>query len=119
MTKAVGIVGYRDSGKTTLARALARELAARGFQVTVVKHTSHQIDLAGKDTATLLEVVGQASRRAWWSLSGSCPCLQRVDDDPVQVGLAGPTPHAVDPAPVARAPARAARPAPACPPGQR
>jgi molybdopterin-guanine dinucleotide biosynthesis protein len=59
MTKVVGIVGYRDNGKTTLARALARELAARGFQVAVVRHTSHQIDLAGKDTATLLEIVGQ------------------------------------------------------------
>ena len=37
MTKVVGIVGYRDSGKTTLAR----ELVARGFQVAVVRHTSH------------------------------------------------------------------------------
>lgn len=53
--KIVGIIGYKDSGKTTLARALVRELTARGYRVAVVKHTSHHIDLAGKDTAILLE----------------------------------------------------------------
>jgi molybdopterin-guanine dinucleotide biosynthesis protein B len=61
MTIVVGIVGYKDSGKTTLARALAQELTARGHRVAVVKHTSHQIDLAGKDTATLLEAAGQVA----------------------------------------------------------
>jgi molybdopterin-guanine dinucleotide biosynthesis protein B len=57
----VGIAGYKDSGKTTLARALARELTARGRRVAVVKHTSHRIDLAEKDTATLLEAAGQVA----------------------------------------------------------
>jgi molybdopterin-guanine dinucleotide biosynthesis protein B len=59
--KRLGIVGYKDSGKTTLARALVQELTARGHRVAVVKHTSHQIDLAGKDTATLLEAAGQVA----------------------------------------------------------
>lgn len=59
--KIVGIIGYEDSGKTTLARALARELTARGHRVAVVKHTSHHIDLAGKDTAKLLEAAGQVA----------------------------------------------------------
>jgi molybdopterin-guanine dinucleotide biosynthesis protein B len=59
--KLVGIVGYKDSGKTTLARALAKELTARGHRVAAVKHTSHQIDLAGKDTALLLEAAGQVA----------------------------------------------------------
>jgi molybdopterin-guanine dinucleotide biosynthesis protein B len=59
--KLVGIIGYKDSGKTTLARALASELTARGYRVAVIKHTSHQIDLAGKDTATLLEAAGQVA----------------------------------------------------------
>ena len=61
MPGVVGIIGYKDSGKTTLARALARELAARGYRVAVIKHTSHQIDLTGKDTATLLEAAGQVA----------------------------------------------------------
>ncbi len=61
MLGVVGIVGYKDSGKTTLARALAQELTARGHRVAAVKHTSHQIDLVGKDTALLLEAAGQVA----------------------------------------------------------
>jgi molybdopterin-guanine dinucleotide biosynthesis protein B len=59
MLKVVGIVGYQDSGKTTLTRALARELTGRGYQVAVIKHSSHHLDLPGKDTAALKEAVGQ------------------------------------------------------------
>jgi molybdopterin-guanine dinucleotide biosynthesis protein B len=59
--KVVGIVGYRNSGKTTLTRALAQELTGRGHTVAVLKHTSHQIDLAEKDTATLLEAADQVA----------------------------------------------------------
>ncbi len=59
MTRAVGVVGYKDSGKTTLTRALARELVARGHDVAIVKHSSHHLDLDEKDTATLGEVVDQ------------------------------------------------------------
>jgi molybdopterin-guanine dinucleotide biosynthesis protein B len=59
--KLVGIVGYKDSGKTTLARALAQGLTVRGHRVAVVKHTSHHIDLAGKDTAMLLEAADQVA----------------------------------------------------------
>ena len=59
MLKVVGIVGYQDSGKTTLTRALARELTGRGHEVAVIKHSSHHLDLPGKDTAALGEAVGQ------------------------------------------------------------
>ncbi len=51
--KVVGIVGYKNSGKTTLTRALAQELSDRGHVVAVVKHTSHDLDVPGKDTAVL------------------------------------------------------------------
>jgi molybdopterin-guanine dinucleotide biosynthesis protein B len=60
MLKVVGVVGYQGSGKTTLTRALARELMGRGHQVAVIKHSSHHLDLPGKDTAALREAVGQA-----------------------------------------------------------
>lgn len=59
--RAVGIVGHKDSGKTTLIQALARELRARGHKVAVVKHSSHGIDLQGKDTARLRESPGQVA----------------------------------------------------------
>jgi molybdopterin-guanine dinucleotide biosynthesis protein B len=57
--RTVGIVGYKDSGKTTLTHALARELTKRGHEVAVIKHTSHRLDLLGKDTATLREAVSR------------------------------------------------------------
>ena len=59
--RAVGIVGYKDSGKTTLIQALARELRDRGHKVVVVKHSSHGIDLQGKDTARLRESADQVA----------------------------------------------------------
>jgi molybdopterin-guanine dinucleotide biosynthesis protein B len=57
--RAIGIIGYKDSGKTNLACALARELTARGHEVGVIKHSSHRLDLPGKDTASLGEVADQ------------------------------------------------------------
>jgi molybdopterin-guanine dinucleotide biosynthesis protein B len=59
MLRVVGIVGYQDSGKTTLTRALARALVGRGHHIAVIKHSSHYLDLPGKDTAMLGEVVNQ------------------------------------------------------------
>lgn len=57
--RAVGIVGYKNSGKTTLTHALARELTRRGHEVAVIKHTSHRLDLPGKDTAILGDAVSR------------------------------------------------------------
>ena len=56
MLRVAGIVGYKNSGKTTLTRALADELTRRGHQVAVVKHMSDHFDLPGKDTTILGEV---------------------------------------------------------------
>jgi molybdopterin-guanine dinucleotide biosynthesis protein B len=59
MLKVVGVIGYKNSGKTTLAHALARELTGRGHEVAVIKHSSHHLDLSGKDTTALGEAVSQ------------------------------------------------------------
>jgi molybdopterin-guanine dinucleotide biosynthesis protein B len=59
LPRVVGIIGFKNSGKTTLARKLARELIRRGHKVAVVKHLSHHLDLPGKDTTILGEVAGQ------------------------------------------------------------
>lgn len=59
MVGVVGVIGYKNSGKTTLIRALARELGERGYRVAVVKHLSHHFDLPDKDTTTLGEAADQ------------------------------------------------------------
>ena len=59
MPRVVGIVGYKNSGKTTLTHKLACELIGRGHKVAVVKHLSHHVDLAGKDTTVLVEATGR------------------------------------------------------------
>lgn len=47
-----GIVGWKNSGKTTLVVGLVRELAARGHRVSTVKHAHHEFDVdqPGKDS---------------------------------------------------------------------
>lgn len=86
MPKVVGIVGYKDSGKTTLIRRLARELTDRGHRVAVAKHTHHSLDVPGKDTAILGEAVEQVAiisaqeSALFWkkplSLEEVVPCLK-------------------------------------------
>lgn len=47
-----GIVGWQNSGKTTLIEALLAEFAARGLRVSTIKHAHHafDIDIPGKDS---------------------------------------------------------------------
>jgi len=48
----VGIVGWKNSGKTTLVEKLVRELTGRGLKVSTVKHAHHDFDIdhQGKDS---------------------------------------------------------------------
>jgi molybdopterin-guanine dinucleotide biosynthesis protein MobB len=50
--KIFGIVGWKNSGKTTLVAALVREFGARGLTVSTIKHAHHAFDLdrPGKDS---------------------------------------------------------------------
>ncbi len=50
--KIFGLIGWSGSGKTTLLVRLLPELVARGFRVSTVKHTHHDIDVdkPGKDS---------------------------------------------------------------------
>ncbi|MDA8234635.1 MAG: molybdopterin-guanine dinucleotide biosynthesis protein B [Clostridia bacterium] len=53
MIPAVAVVGYANSGKTTLVEKLIKELKFRGYKVGTVKHhhTSQvEVDKPGKDT---------------------------------------------------------------------
>jgi molybdopterin-guanine dinucleotide biosynthesis adapter protein len=50
--RVMGIVGWKNSGKTTLVVGLVEHLSARGLGVSTVKHAHHrvEIDRPGKDS---------------------------------------------------------------------
>lgn len=52
-----GIVGWKNSGKTTLMTALISELTRRGFSVSVIKHAhaKFEIDHPGRDSFKMRE----------------------------------------------------------------
>ncbi|KXO07600.1 MULTISPECIES: molybdopterin-guanine dinucleotide biosynthesis protein B [Marinobacter] len=41
----IGIVGWKNSGKTTLASAVIHELSSRGLTVNAIKHAHHLVDI--------------------------------------------------------------------------
>ncbi len=54
--RAIAVVGYKKSGKTTLALELAQALRKQGLSVTLVKHSHHGFDeKAETDTARFRE----------------------------------------------------------------
>lgn len=51
MTKPVfGIIGWKNSGKTTLTERLVRNLTDRGLNVATVKHAHHSFDIDREGT---------------------------------------------------------------------
>lgn len=47
-----GVIGWKNSGKTSLMERLVAEITGRGFSVSTVKHVHHDVDLdqPGKDS---------------------------------------------------------------------
>lgn|SRR5574337_741800 len=52
MTPVIGIVGWKNSGKTTLAVKLIGEFKRRGYRVATVKHAHHDADIDRENTDT-------------------------------------------------------------------
>jgi molybdopterin molybdotransferase/molybdopterin-guanine dinucleotide biosynthesis protein B len=50
--KVYGVIGWKNTGKTTLVERLVGEISGRGFTVSTVKHTHHNVDVdqKGKDS---------------------------------------------------------------------
>jgi molybdopterin-guanine dinucleotide biosynthesis protein B len=50
--KIYGVIGWKNSGKTSLMERLVAEISRRGLSVSTVKHVHHSVDLdqPGKDT---------------------------------------------------------------------
>ncbi len=68
--KVYGVIGWKNSGKTSLMERLVANITARGFTVSTVKHVHHDVDLdqPGKDShrhraAGASEVVLASARR--------------------------------------------------------
>ncbi len=49
--RAINIVGFKNTGKTTLTLALADTLEAQGLTVAIVKQSHHALDMPHTDTA--------------------------------------------------------------------
>lgn len=54
MSEIIGVVGWKNAGKTTLVADLVAEFTRRGFSVNTVKHAHHSfaIDREGTDSHT-------------------------------------------------------------------
>ena len=47
-----GVIGWKNSGKTSLMERLVADITGRGISVSTIKHVHHDVDLdqPGKDT---------------------------------------------------------------------
>lgn len=89
----VGIVGWKNSGKTTLVERLVSELARRGFRVSTVKHSHHDIafEAEGTDSARhrkagAREVAIVAPKR--WAIAGANGDIRWHEDTDVTLETA-------------------------------
>ena len=57
--RAVGIVGFKKSGKTTLALKIAKQLISQGYQVAAIKHVSENIEQADTDSEKYKKYLSQ------------------------------------------------------------
>ena len=78
-----GVVGWKNSGKTTLVERLVAEITSRGLTVSTIKHAHHafDVDTPGKDSyrhraAGASEVLVSSGAR--WALMAEL----RGDDEP-------------------------------------
>lgn len=55
--KAIGLVGFKKSGKTTLALRIARKLVEKKYKVAIVKHSDKSSFYEENDTDKFLKVV--------------------------------------------------------------
>ncbi len=57
--KAIGIIGYKKSGKTTLAIAIARLLKKKNYRVAIIKHSSKTVGHGNTDTDQFIKEIPQ------------------------------------------------------------
>lgn len=84
MPKIVSIVGYHNSGKTTLIERLIPELQRRGYRVGYLKHDpkGHGItDKEGSDTDRIFKLLEKVALVSSQKLT----LWEKVEDDPIRI----------------------------------
>jgi molybdopterin-guanine dinucleotide biosynthesis adapter protein len=79
-----GVVGWKNSGKTTLMANLIREFAHRGFAVSVIKHAHEkfEIDHPGRDSFKMREA---GARQVMLSSPRRFAVMRELGDAPEMV----------------------------------
>ena len=83
--KAIAIVGFKKSGKTTLALKIAKALINKNYRVAVLKHSSKAVEHELSDTDKFLKEIGRVALltpesteimfQAQWDLKDVVPLL--------------------------------------------
>ena len=60
--KIVGIVGWKDSGKTTIATKIINKLSSKNFRVASIKHAHHEFDIDHENTDSFKHRVAGSSQ---------------------------------------------------------
>jgi len=60
--KIVGIVGWKNSGKTTIAAKIINKLRSRNFSVASIKHAHHEFDVDYENTDSFKHRVAGSSQ---------------------------------------------------------
>ena len=79
MSPVFGIVGLKDTGKTTLVCALVRELTSRGYRIATVKHAHEGFDIDREGTDSYAHAQAGASEVA--IVGSSRWAIVHADDD--------------------------------------
>ncbi len=80
--KAIAIIGFKGSGKTTIAEGLIKELVRRGYSVAAVKHVHEELKLAPSDSTKLFEARAETvialGESAWEEVGRECKELWEI-----------------------------------------
>ncbi len=95
--RAINIVGYKNSGKTTLTLALAQELETQGLRVAIIKQSHHDLDAPqsdtgrfraeGKEHARTVLALGQNEAALFWGEKKELPDMLHLVQDAADILL--------------------------------
>lgn len=88
MTPLVGVVGLKNTGKTTLIRRLIAHYSERGLRVGVIKHDAHGFAASPPGTDTAAFASAGAHALAIASKDGHVACEWRLPEEPSLHALA-------------------------------